>query len=299
MQGFHSKAHQWYLCQGRILIAWNNADIPLHNGILPPFLYGKGFHNLWVINEAFRSDFRFVFDASWAISNLYLNDSDLEYTKSIEGFMDTAPEERIWEFMGNSLLATQYGSLYFHETKFSNLFRLFECGGHYLFVNNAENIVYRLGYKKSFSLKSGLMHKSTEEKILNCIVSLESVDRIKDCSLMDQLNVSTPISLPLPFESLLSMRAGQNTTVVLAVVGYNYKDLLMSWVCRMRHLQILNFLVCALDNEVYDFSILQVVSCLHCFSEPNFILDIQGSFLQLMKNFNCCNTFCFTHHCKI
>ncbi|XP_019166599.1 PREDICTED: uncharacterized protein LOC109162332 [Ipomoea nil] len=261
MQGLLSKEQQWYPCQGQILIAWNNAaDIPLHNGILPPFLYGKGFHNLWVINEAFRSDFRFVFDASWAISNLYLHHPDLKYKKSSEGLMmDTAPEERIWEFMGNSLLATQYGSLYFHETTFSNLFRLFKCGGHYLFANTAENIVYRLGYKKPFSLKkSWLMHKSTEEeKILNCIASLESVDSIKDCSLMDQLNLSTPISLPLPFESLLSMCAGQNKTVVLAVVGYSYKDMLMSWVCRMRHLQIFNFLVCALDNEVYDFSILQ------------------------------------------
>ncbi|XP_073316574.1 beta-arabinofuranosyltransferase RAY1-like [Primulina huaijiensis] len=29
--------------------------------------------------------------------------------------------------------------------------------------------------------------------------------------------------------------------------------MLMSWVCRLRHLQLSNFLVCALDNEVYKF----------------------------------------------
>lgn len=26
----------------RMLIAWNNKDMPLHNGVLPPFIYGKG-----------------------------------------------------------------------------------------------------------------------------------------------------------------------------------------------------------------------------------------------------------------
>ncbi|VFQ87692.1 unnamed protein product [Cuscuta campestris] len=239
MQRFLSKEQNWSLCQEQILIAWNNADIPLHNGILPPFLYGKGFHNLWVINEAFRSDFRFVFDASNAISSLYLHQPDLEHKK--------LSADRTWEFMGNFILATSYGSLYFHDTKHSNFFGLFECEGKYFFLNTAEKIAIHLSSK--------------EQKLFTCIVtSLGSAEEgSKHFPLPDNLNRAIPISLRvLTLESLLSLCADKkNKTIVLAVVGYNYKDMLMSWACRMRHLKVSNFLVCALDNEVYDFSILQ------------------------------------------
>jgi hypothetical protein len=51
-----------------MLMAWNNRNLPLHNGVLPPFLYGKGFHIHWIINEAVFSEFRLVFDASRTIS---------------------------------------------------------------------------------------------------------------------------------------------------------------------------------------------------------------------------------------
>ena len=40
-----------------MLMAWNNRNRPLHNGVPPPFLYGKGFHNHWIINEAVFSEF--------------------------------------------------------------------------------------------------------------------------------------------------------------------------------------------------------------------------------------------------
>ncbi|KAK4376921.1 hypothetical protein RND71_003217 [Anisodus tanguticus] len=255
---FLSEERKWNLCEGKILIAWNNGDLPLHKGVLPPFLYGKGLHNRWLINEALLSDFRFVFDASWAISNLYLNDLDQDFDRASEHFLGLATEKRFWEVAGNSNLAMLYGSLYFHEQNFSNIFRLFQCGGHYLFINSAQMVVYPLRYKGSLSLRKEVMSKLTREKqILECIDTIKSTEGAKDCSVKDYLNMSTPISLSLSLEILLSLRADKNKTVVLAVVGYSYKDMLMSWVCRLNHLQISNFLVCALDDDIYDFSILQ------------------------------------------
>ncbi|KAJ8569750.1 hypothetical protein K7X08_006327 [Anisodus acutangulus] len=258
LQDFLSEERKWNLCEGKMLIAWNNGDLPLHKGVLPPFLYGKGLHNRWLINEALLSDFRFVFDASWAISNMYLNDLDQDFDRASEHFLGLATEKRFWEVAGNSNLAMLYGSLYFHEQNFSNIFRLFQCGGHYLFINSAQTVVYPLRYKGSLSLRKEVISKLTREKqILECIDTIRSTEGAKDCSVKDYLNVSTPISLSLSLEILLSLRADKNKTVVLAVVGYSYKDMLMSWVCRLNHLQISNFLVCALDDDIYDFSILQ------------------------------------------
>ncbi|KAL2344393.1 hypothetical protein Fmac_005678 [Flemingia macrophylla] len=78
-----------------------------------------------------------------------------------------------------------------------------------------------------------------------------------DCSLKDQKKIPATLKLPFSLESLLSITADKNKTVALTVAGYSYKDMLMSWVCRLRELSIENFVVCALDQETYQFSILQ------------------------------------------
>lgn len=225
-------------------MAWNRGDLPLHNGVLPPFLYRKGLHNHWVITEALSSNYRFVFDASWTISSIYVNDIDSEYYQLEEASNVSALEKRSWEFAGNFHLGMIYGSFHFHEANYSNLFKLLKCGKGYVFVNTVQNIVYPLV-------------PANQERLLSCIDLMKSHDESKNCSL-DPLQQPQSISLPLSLEDLLPLRADQNKTIVLAVAGHSYKEMLMSWVCRLRHLQISNFLVCAIDREIYDFSVLQV-----------------------------------------
>lgn len=225
-------------------MAWNRGDLPLHNGVLPPFLYRKGLHNHWVITEALSSNYRFVFDATWTISSIYVNDIDSEYYQLEEASNVSALEKRSWEFAGNFHLGMIYGSFHFHEANYSNLFKLLKCGKGYVFVNTVQNIVYPLVL-------------ANQERLLSCIDLMKSHDESKNFSL-DPLQLPQSISLPLSLEDLLPLRADQNKTIVLAVAGHSYKEMLMSWVCRLRHLQISNFLVCAIDREIYDFSVLQV-----------------------------------------
>ncbi|KAF5940071.1 hypothetical protein HYC85_021238, partial [Camellia sinensis] len=252
-QGLLAEAWKRKHCEERMLLAWNNGDLPLHTGVLPPFLFGKGIHNHWVINEALSSDFRFVFDASWAISNFYLNGPDPMSDQSFRGSNFTSFGKKSWENVGNAHLGALYGSLYFHEANYSNMVRFLKCDGRYLFVNSAESIVYPLGYQRSLSLRKLKKHK----KIVDCVNDFKSLDRTRDCYVKDQLKSSMSPSLPFSLEMLLSMLADQDKTIVLAVAGYSYKDMLMSWVCRLRHLMISNFVVCALDHEIYEFSLLQ------------------------------------------
>ncbi|OMO80051.1 Reticulon [Corchorus olitorius] len=81
----------------------------------------------------------------------------------------------------------------------------------------------------------------------------------------------------------------KNRTVVLTVAGYSYKDMLMSWVCRLRHLRITNFLVCALDDETFQFSVMQG---LPVFNDPSAPSNI---------SFNDCHfgTKCFQRVTKV
>ena len=82
-------------------MVWNNKDAPLHSGVLPPFLYGKGTHNNWLIHEAMSSEFRFVFDASLTITSFHLNEED-DFSPTHGNSSAVDIENRSWEYSGNS-----------------------------------------------------------------------------------------------------------------------------------------------------------------------------------------------------
>ncbi|XP_047333129.1 beta-arabinofuranosyltransferase RAY1 isoform X2 [Impatiens glandulifera] len=207
LQGFLDLNWKCSNCEDRMVLAWNNCDLPLHNGVLPPFLYGKGLHNRWIINEARLSEYRFVFDATMAISNFYL---------------DHEPEETTWENRVNTHLSGLYGSLYFREANHSNMVKLLNYNSRYVFVDPTKETDYT-------SMRLFERTRYSQERL----------------------------SIPFTVETLLPILADENKTIVLAIAGYSYKDLLMSWTCRLRRLMITNFLVYALDDEIYEFSVLQ------------------------------------------
>jgi hypothetical protein len=250
-----------------MFMAWNSGDFPLHIGVLPPFLYGKGIHNNWVINEAMSSDFRFVFDSSWTISSFHLDDPEHWSSGVVGDFKVSDIEMRSWEYVGNSHIGALYGSSFYRESNYSSLVKLSKCDGKYIFFNTTENFVYPYGYQNALSLwKERILHPWRKRRIMACVDGIKSLDRILDCSLKNQMKLSAPLDFSFSLESLLPFIADKNKTIVLTVAGYSYKDMLMSWVCRLRHLLITNFMICALDQETYRFSVLQVF-LLHCCSD--------------------------------
>lgn len=253
---------QWTnLCKEKMLMAWNTGDLPLYSGVLPPFLYGKGVHNNWVVNEALTSEFRFVFDASWTISSSDMNYREHHSSVAVEGSSASSTyEKKSWEYVGNSNLGALYGSWLYHKANYSNLIKLLKCEGQYVFVDTTENTVCPFGYGSALSLwNSRILHSWRKKKISACVDAVNHLDRMLDCSLMDQMVSKETLDFPFSLEILVPLIADQNNTVILAVAGYSYKDMLMSWVCRLRCLQITNFIVSALDEETYQFSVFQVI----------------------------------------
>uniref|UniRef100_A0A0A9BX95 Uncharacterized protein n=1 Tax=Arundo donax TaxID=35708 RepID=A0A0A9BX95_ARUDO len=93
--------------------------------------------------------------------------------------------------------------------------------------------------------------------------------------------ISAPVDIPYSLSMLLEIAADMNKSVVLGVAGASYRDMLMSWACRLRHLRVNNFIVCALDHETYEFSVLlliySIISFISLFSIIQlFILQIAG-----------------------
>lgn len=235
-------------------MAWNSRGPHLHTGILPPFLFGKGIHNHWVISEALSSQLRLVLDASWTISSFFL-DHPTNHSNEL------SIRERNWEYAGNSRLGALYGSSFFRQANFSGLARLVKCCNRYLFIGPTGYAIDPFGHGN----KVGLLERRTlyswrRKKASACVERVKSLKDISNWSPKNQLKASAKLDFPFSLEPLLSGTADENKTVVLAVAGYSYKDMMMSWVCRMRILKITNFIICALDPDIYEFSILQVLS---------------------------------------
>ncbi|KAJ6771192.1 BETA-ARABINOFURANOSYLTRANSFERASE RAY1 [Salix koriyanagi] len=260
---------QWSHCEeDRMLMAWNNRNIPLHNGVLPPFLYGKGFHNHWIINEAVFSEFRLVFDASRTISCFSVNYPEHRPEQPGRGSSVLEIDNRSWEDSGNSHLGALYGSMFFHEINYTGLVKLLNYEGKYVFTDITEDSVYPSACQTGSQWARRVLRSFTKRKDVASAENVKSQNRILNCSLRDRLKSSGSLDFPFSLESLLSIAADKNKTVVLAVAGYSYKDMLMSWVCRLRLLQVTNFIICALDHETYQFSVLQGLPVFHDPSAP-------------------------------
>ncbi|KAF8098643.1 hypothetical protein N665_0261s0012 [Sinapis alba] len=216
-----------------MIMAWNiNVDTPLHCGVLPPFLYQRGTHSQWIINEAFSCKRRFVFDATSTISSVSIGNPEMKFDNNSQH------KTRNWEYIGNSHLGKLYGAL----SKSYALPKLLKCNKRYVFVTSASDRSVVTGFR-------------TREKISACISRSKSRSLKLDPVQKDQ--AVPPLKFPYDLESLLPLVADKNRTIVLSVAGFSYKDMLMSWVCRARRLAVANFLVCALDDETYQFAILQ------------------------------------------
>ncbi|XP_078433255.1 nucleotide-diphospho-sugar transferase family protein isoform X2 [Wolffia australiana] len=217
-------------CGDRAVIAWNKGKRALQPLVWPSFITGKGFHNQWLIHEALSSELRLVVDASLTVS----------------GFYPQTFNESKWEISINAKLAASYGSFQFRPSNNFNLLKLVQCSGRHLFYYAANNTIYfDKVQEQTHSWANCLHHLSLRES----------------CSVPKWLKVKmveeTQVALPFSLESLLRIVADENKTVVLGIAGNNYRDILMSWVCRLRHLSVSNFIVAAIDTDIYDFSVLQ------------------------------------------
>ncbi|CAN6337101.1 unnamed protein product [Urochloa humidicola] len=221
-----------------LIVAWNSPCSPLHAGVLPSFLYGRGEHNWWLIHEVLSSEMRLVFDASSLVLGLYPESFSSMHDLSLSK-KDGLPAGS-WEYSVNRHLAAIYGSYCYR------LLRRHSTG--------LQKVV-----KKS---EDYMFSKAEELTLSDFVISKEQRARGEGGSLWR--NESICLSghlhssyLQYSLSRLLELAADKNSSIVLGVAGVSYRDMLMSWACRLRHLRVTNFIVCALDQETYEFSVLQ------------------------------------------
>ncbi|KAF2931615.1 hypothetical protein DAI22_05g225100 [Oryza sativa Japonica Group] len=217
-----------------LIVAWNNPSTRMVAGVMPSFLNGRGVHNWWLIHEVLSSETRLVFDASNLVLGLY--PENFSEKRSTSTSRNVSNPDGSWEYDVNRHLAALYGS-YCYELPRRN-----------------SPMVYKV--VKQF--EDYMFSKNEGPNLSNSVINKEQNVHPEGGSLCEkEISYSSAVNLPHSLEMLLELVADKNRSVVLAVAGASYRDMLMSWVCRLRRLRVTNFVVCALDQETYEFSVLQ------------------------------------------
>lgn len=201
-----------------------------------------------MIHEVISSQMRLVFDASSLVLGLYPENLS---AKRVAGSGENGRlPDGSWEFDVNRHLAAVYGSYCYRLPGVHHSPMLYEV------IKDSED--YKLSKIEELTLS-----KFVTGKEQNVHTEGQSHWHKKNICLSDYLrSLSSETSegdrVPYSLGALLQSRADENRSVVLGVAGASYRDMLMSWACRLRHLGVTNFVVCALDHETYEFSVLQV-----------------------------------------
>lgn len=111
--------------------------------------------------------------------------------------------------------------------------------------------------------KSRRFGRSPSIETLDCkAVDILPEDSYVHCPRLTKKAVkNSELWLPFSLEALVARVASPDKVVILSVAGDSYRAMLMSWVCSLRRLNVSNYIIYALDDELYQHAVSQV-NCL-------------------------------------
>eukprot|EP00271_Cylindrocystis_brebissonii_P018142 TRINITY_DN5001_c0_g1_i6.p1 TRINITY_DN5001_c0_g1~~TRINITY_DN5001_c0_g1_i6.p1 ORF type:complete len:769 (+),score=46.21 TRINITY_DN5001_c0_g1_i6:328-2634(+) len=266
------------------IFVWTNPSLPLVNRTVPSFVYGRGYHDSWLVQMAVREHVRTVVDTSDFLGAFVPGLSLAGWEKCegtvanrsslVNGTSAALPQLSLWnqakaegwEVLLNRHLALAEGNISSGDgpTLFAPL-RLMACetgiatGPEMCFVQRARP-----------GLCSCELSAYASRAELDPIISGQSVvcgNAIPEGSRQTLPikvlgNTSLPLSTgrPRTLEELLPLVANENKNVLLLVASYHYAETVMSFICRLRKLGVQTPLVAAMDVKMYVYAFLRGIA---------------------------------------
>jgi beta-arabinofuranosyltransferase len=253
---------------GMDLWAWNTDGPRLYGPEMPHFIFGRGKYDNWMTHEAIAAGHREVIDATETALLVHVrHDYHL-----VAGNGGVRP--------GRALLSKQFWS----EGKrskfelFINIYLSLHVG---TYVNQMGSVLYAPWKLGRCAEPTGMcLTRRKRPGMCPCEYSgftaaTQTDPAVKDGSRVircGMLSAETKDSFTIPvlpprgenvepesFGMPLTVRAvtekvAQNNTVFLTALTYGYRSMMMSWVCNLRELEITNYVIAALDEELYRYA---------------------------------------------
>lgn len=244
--------------------AWNTNGPRLFDPIMPHFIFGRGKYDNWLTHETITAGRRQVIDASETCLTVHVrHDYHLvtggaKSRRNLLGAFWSEGKKSKFELFINIYLSlhvgsytNQMGNVLFAPWKLS---LCLEPTGMCLLkrkrpgICNCEFSSFVGNTQTDPVVKNG-------SRVIRCgMISVETKENFVIPVLPPEGSTEAPaFGLPLTMKSAIE-KVIINNTIILSALNYGYRGIMMNWVCNMRHLGITNFVIAALDADLYKFA---------------------------------------------
>lgn len=244
--------------------AWNTDGPRLFDPVMPHFIFGRGKYDNWLTHETISAGRRQVVDVSETCLTVHVrHDYHLvtggkKMRRNLLGAFWSEGKKSKFELFINIYLSlhvgsytNQMGNVLFAPWKLS---RCMEGDGMCLLkrirpgICNCEFSSFVGDTQTDPVVKNG-------SRVIRCgMISVETKDNFVIPVLPPEGQEEAPaFGLPLTMKSVIE-KVVINNTIILSALNYGYRGILMNWVCNMRHLGITNYVIAALDADLYKFA---------------------------------------------
>ncbi|CAN8062254.1 unnamed protein product [Agarophyton chilense] len=260
----HGKLHTY---GGMDLWAWNPDGPPLFDVQMPPFIFGRGKYDNWLTHETIATGRRHVIDASESVMSVHIrHDHSRVFQSGKSGLQDTFWSEgkrSKFELFVNIYLSSRFGS---YKNQMGNILyapwrisRCLEAGGTCL-VRRVRPGICNCEYSPSSAETQTDPIFRQGSRIIKCGSISQETKADYEIPVMVPGSDEEPqyFGLPLTLRTVVE-RVVEDNTVILSAMNFGYRDIMMNWVCNMRELKIMNFVVAAFDAQLYRYAFLRGV----------------------------------------
>lgn len=254
--------------------AWNSDGPRLYDPVMPHFVFGRRKYENWLTHETITAGRRQVVDISETCLALRIrSEYSVQYGAHTIRSANRNLRLRSGLLLGNS--SHRDASKFEH---FINIYISLRTGSY----TNGMGTTLHAPWKLSSCIEpSGMCLLKRKRPGLCYCESSSFVERAKadpvivddslsrarcgsnpiDTKIVHELPVVVPsgrdkprdFGLPLTLSSVLE-QVVHNNTVVISALNYGYRSMMMNWVCNMRYLNLTNFVIAALDEDLYLYA---------------------------------------------
>lgn len=258
---------------GMDLWAWNPSGPMLFDNVMPPFAFGRGKYDNWLTHETIAAGRRAVIDASEAMLSIHIR----------HGYNLVSQKDDNAKGASRRLLSTR--RMFWSENKktkfelFINIFLSISVGSY----RNQYGSILFAPWKLTRCLEpqGTCLVKRIRPGVCNCEYSsmsaatqtdqvLTNGSRVIRCGAVsheDKTEFDIPVTVPSEGEEpafgmpltirSVSEKVAIDNTIIVTALNFGYLEMMMNWVCNMRRLHITNYVIAALDEDLYKYAFLR------------------------------------------
>uniref|UniRef100_A0A7S3ELP6 Nucleotide-diphospho-sugar transferase domain-containing protein n=3 Tax=Rhodosorus marinus TaxID=101924 RepID=A0A7S3ELP6_9RHOD len=249
---------------GMDIWAWNTDGPRLFDPIMPHFVFGRGKYDNWLTHETIAAGHRQVVDVSETCLTVHIRHDyhlvsaeDNKRRRLLAQFWSEGKKTK-FELFVNIYLSlqvgtykNQLGSVLYAPWK---LALCYEVGGMCLLQRRRPGVCPCEFSSFSSATQTDPVVKEGSRVIQCGTTSVEHVEDFIIPIVPEEKVEDRKFGLPLTLEDLLEKQTDDSNTVILTALNFGYREIMMNWICNMRHLGVSNFIIAALDEDLYKWA---------------------------------------------